>query len=45
MVYWKQIHISRNVNKRTFGLVRPAKILYAVWSEFSLGAFCTAKVP
>ena len=40
--------MSRNIRKRTFGNVRPAKIqislrIRAVWSESSLGAFWIAK--
>ena len=40
--------MSRNVRKRTFGDVRPAKIqislhIRAVWPESSLGAFWIAK--
>ena len=40
--------MSRNVGKRTYEYVRPAKILIrlrirAVWSESSLGAFWIAK--
>ena len=34
--------MSRNVKKRTFGHVRPAKIR-AVWSESSLGLFWLSK--
>ena len=41
-------HKRRNVRKRTFGHVHPAKIqislrIRAVWSESSLGAFWIAK--
>ena len=41
-------HFSRNVRKRPFVHVRPAKTqislcIRAVWSESSLGAFCIAK--
>ena len=42
------ISLSRNVRKRTFEHVRPAKIqirlrIRTVWSESSLGAFWIAK--
>ena len=44
----KNLQMSRNVRKRTFKNVRPAKIqirlrIRAVWSESSLGAFWTDK--
>ena len=42
-----QLYKSRNVGKRTFGHVRPAKVqislrIRTVWSEFSLGVFWIA---
>ena len=47
-VNWHVFYLSRNVRKRTFRHVRPAKIqirlrIRAVWSESSLVAFWIAK--
>ena len=47
-LWFFQTQLSRNVLKRTFGYVRPAKIhislrIWTVWSESSMGAFWIAK--